>query len=67
MARSLLASVKRSSTQERATPNAQDEVAQVAYQLFEQRGGTHGFDREDWLRAEQIVRQRRRGANGRSL
>ena len=23
-----------------------------AYQLFEQRGGDHGYDLEDWLRAE---------------
>ena len=35
-----------------------DDVAQVAYALFEQRGCMHGHDEEDWLRAEQIVRQR---------
>ena len=26
-----------------------------AYQLFEQRGGEHGHDLEDWLRAEAEV------------
>ena len=35
-----------------------NEIAQVAYELFEQRGFVHGHDQEDWLRAEQIVRQR---------
>lgn len=28
-------------------------VRRRAYELFEQRGGTHGADWEDWLRAEQ--------------
>ena len=36
----------------------QNEIAQVAYALFEQRGFEHGHDQEDWLRAEQIVHQR---------
>ena len=39
-------------------------VARVAYALFEQRGRVHGHDLEDWLRAEQIVRQRK-SSNGR--
>ena len=34
------------------------EVACVAYELFEHRGGRHGQDLEDWLEAEAIVRQR---------
>lgn len=34
------------------------EVAGVAYELFERRGGGHGQDLEDWLEAEAIVRQR---------
>ncbi|GEM_PF-3361558 len=34
------------------------EVAGVAYELFEHRGGRHGQDLEDWLEAEAIVRQR---------
>ena len=36
------------------------EVAQVAYELFLQRGYEHGHDLEDWLRAEAIVRRRTR-------
>ena len=35
-----------------------DEVARVAYLLYEQRGYAHGYDQEDWVKAEQIVRQR---------
>ncbi|OGX29517.1 MAG: hypothetical protein A3B78_00350 [Omnitrophica WOR_2 bacterium RIFCSPHIGHO2_02_FULL_67_20] len=40
---------------------SQGEVAQVAYELFERRGGVPGHDVEDWLEAERIVRARRRG------
>lgn len=29
-----------------------DEVARRAYQLYEERGGEHGRDREDWFQAE---------------
>ena len=41
------------------SPVSQDEVAQVAFQLFERRGRTHGRDQQDWFEAERIVRQRR--------
>ena len=33
-------------------------VAQVAYELYVQRGRIDGHDLEDWLRAEAIVKQR---------
>jgi hypothetical protein len=33
-----------------------DEVAQLAYHLYEVRGRQHGYDIEDWLRAEQELR-----------
>jgi len=39
--------------------SSQAEVATVAYALFLERGGSHGHDVEDWLRAEQILRERR--------
>ena len=35
-----------------------DEVAKVAYDLFEKRGKVHGFDKADWLNAEIIVKKR---------
>lgn len=58
--------VKTSATQNRIekplsqTKNLSDDfrqkVEEVAYQLFEARGGAHGYDVEDWLAAEEIVR-----------
>ena len=35
-----------------------DEVAQVAYKLYTQRGCVDGHDLEDWLKAEAILRDR---------
>ena len=52
---------KQHSGQHAATAQAVDaqEVACVAYELYECRGRADGYDREDWLKAEAIVRQRR--------
>ncbi len=40
-------------------PHSKDNVEELirfrAYQLFEQRGRNHGFDIEDWLRAENEI------------
>ena len=36
-----------------------EEIARVAYELFERRGRLDGYDRQDWLEAERLVRQRR--------
>ncbi|HZP49455.1 MAG TPA: DUF2934 domain-containing protein [Vicinamibacterales bacterium] len=33
------------------------DIAERAYQLYIQRGRVHGFDREDWLRAEHELKQ----------
>ena len=38
--------------QQQAQDNVEDAIRYRAYQLFEQRGRTHGSDLEDWLRAE---------------
>ena len=35
-----------------------DEVAKVAYELYEKRGRVHGQDMEDWFSAESIVKKR---------
>lgn len=51
-------------TTQRQPPVDGDAVARVAYALFERRGRVHGHDLEDWLEAERIVCQQRRG-NGR--
>jgi len=34
-----------------------DEIARRAYELYEQRGGEHGHDCDDWLQAERELRQ----------
>lgn len=36
-----------------------DEIARRAYGLYEQRGGGHGRDWEDWLQAELELRGNR--------
>ncbi len=35
--------------------NSYDEIARVAYELYEKRGKAHGHDMIDWLEAERIV------------
>ncbi len=35
---------------------AREEIAQLAHQLWNQRGRQHGQDAEDWFRAEQLLR-----------
>ena len=36
-------------------PGLEDEIRQRAYELYQERGGQHGFDQEDWSRAEAEV------------
>jgi hypothetical protein len=36
-----------------------DEIAKVAYELFERDGRQHGKDQEHWLEAERIVHERK--------
>jgi Protein of unknown function (DUF2934) len=33
-----------------------EEIAELAHQLWNERGRSHGRDAEDWLRAEQLLR-----------
>jgi len=40
------------------TVNLYEAVRLRAYELFQQRGYQHGADVEDWLRAEQEIRER---------
>jgi hypothetical protein len=43
-----------------ATPAipSRDEIAKRAYELFLERGGAHGSDAEDWIRAEAELNNR---------
>ncbi len=36
----------------------EDEIARVAYELYERDGRLHGKDQEHWLEAERIVKER---------
>ncbi len=54
-----------SAAAQQLAPRDYEEVANVAYNLFQQRGGTYGNDQQDWFEAERIVRQRRRGSSTR--
>ena len=44
-------------SQSQTNGNVETAICFRAYQLYIQRGGTHGADLEDWLRAENEVRQ----------
>ena len=37
--------------------NLEDEIRRRAYELYEQRGGEHGHDVQDWLRAEEEIKE----------
>ncbi len=54
-------SKKKETNNKASFPNAgeQKEIQRLAYQFFVERGYQHGFDREDWARAEAIVRNKR--------
>ena len=61
----LLRLAKKSASRSASTLVSGEEIAKVAYELYERRGKVHGHDREDWLEAERIVRQRQGNGNGR--
>ena len=42
----------------RAENDERDRIAARAYELYQQRGGSHGRDTDDWLEAEREVGQR---------
>jgi Protein of unknown function (DUF2934) len=54
---------KKSKTQKPRVTKAtvdREAVARLAYELYLRRGGVPGYDREDWLMAEQILREERK-------
>lgn len=50
---------KRKSAKRDPASYSSQEIAEVAYALYIQRGRLDGYDRQDWFEAEQIVRKRR--------
>ena len=51
--------VPSSVSQEKPCP---ERVAEMAFELYQKRGGQHGHDLEDWLAAERIVAGNQRPA-----
>ena len=45
----------------------QEEIACLAYHLWEQRGYAHGYHEEDWYRAQEQIRRRYTEADVRSM
>ena len=43
-----------------SSQDEQAQIAKLAYQYFVDRGYQHGFDAEDWARAESVVRGKKR-------
>ncbi|HEV2961368.1 MAG TPA: DUF2934 domain-containing protein [Candidatus Angelobacter sp.] len=39
-------------------PSMEEQIRQRAYQLYEERGCQHGFEQEDWARAEAEIRDK---------
>lgn len=50
---------KKTTTTSGANESAQDQIAKLAYQFYVERGCLHGYDRQDWLRAEAIVKNKK--------
>ena len=49
---------KKSKSKHPSTPPVsvdRDAVAKLAYELYQSRGGVHGYEEEDWLSAERIL------------
>ena len=44
----------------RSNSDDQSEIEKLAYQFFVDRGYEHGHQEEDWLRAEAIIKSRKR-------
>jgi len=49
-------SSKRASAKQGGAPSAED-IARRAHELFEKRGGEHGYHHEDWFEAERQLRE----------
>ncbi len=47
-----------------ASSGQNEEIAKLAHKFFSDRGGEHGHDQEDWLRAEAIIKKKNLNKNG---
>jgi len=63
MAKIAVAQSKNSPVRQRVegpSTNEQSEVQKLAYQFFAERSFEHGHDHEDWLRAEAVIKNRKK-------
>lgn len=51
---------KRAASLTASREDEQAQIAKLAYQYFVERGYQHGYDAEDWLRAEAAVRGKKK-------
>jgi len=49
----------RASEENVSSESQRDEISQIAYALYEQRGRDDGHDVQDWLKAEEAVRNQK--------
>jgi hypothetical protein len=61
--------MERLSTKEQSTTNAltAEEIRKRAFEIHIERGGVHGCDLDDWLRAERELREQYSQSNGLDL
>lgn len=60
MAKIALATKKKTKTSTACCCSETDEIAKVAYQLYLDRGCVNGHDKEDWAKAEKIVKSKKK-------
>jgi hypothetical protein len=59
MAKSEYEATEKTNPASAATSITEEQIAKVAYSLFEARGGEHGHDLEDWFEAERSLQSGR--------
>lgn len=50
---------EKSTTNSQVKYSKEDQIRQVAYELYQKRGGQNGNDLADWLKAEELVNKRK--------
>jgi Protein of unknown function (DUF2934) len=58
--------MQHSVTKEQSTKNAPtpEEIRKRAFEIHIERGGIHGYDLDDWLRAEHEIQEKHNGSGG---
>lgn len=51
--------VEKKSADSQNQSSREEQIRQVAYELYQKRGGQNGSDLADWLKAEELVNKRK--------